>query len=44
MNIDLNFDFNDNLSVKNFYYNNTNYSCAYLVINNTDTNEMMKTN
>ncbi len=44
MNIYLSFDFNDNLSVKNSYYTNTNYSCGCLVINNTDTNEMTKTN
>lgn len=44
MNIYLSFDFNDNLSVKNSYYTNTNYSCCCLVINNTDTDEMTKTN
>lgn len=44
MNIKLSFDFRDNLSVKNSYYTNTNYSCCYFVINNTDTNEMIKTN
>ena len=44
MNIYLIFDFNDNISVKNSYYTNTNYYCCCLVINNTDTIEMMKTN
>ena len=44
MNIYLSFDFSDNLSVKNSYYTNTNYSCWCLVINNTDTDEMTKTN
>lgn len=44
MNRSLNLGFNDNLGVKFSYYTNTDYSCSYLLINNTDTNEMMKTN
>lgn len=42
MNIYLSFDFKDNLSVKDSYYTNTNYSCAYLIINNAKSNEMIK--
>lgn len=46
MNRTISFDFDKNLSVKNSYYTNTNYTYGYLIINNTDTNEMkiMKTN
>lgn len=44
MNIILSIDFNTNLCVKKSYYTNTNYSCGCPVINNTDINEMMKTN
>lgn len=44
MNRSLSFDFNDNLGVKFSYYTNTNYSCAYLIINNANSNEMIKTN
>lgn len=34
---------NNNLSVKNSYYTNTNYLCDCFVINN-NINEMIKTN
>lgn len=44
MNRTLSLIVNTNLSVINSYYTNTDYSCDCLIINNTDTNEMMKTN
>lgn len=44
MNKTLSFTFNNNLSIRNYYYTNTNYLCGYLVINYTDKNEMMKNN
>lgn len=42
MNRSLSFDFNDNLGVKISYHASTNYSCAHLIINNANSNEMIK--
>lgn len=42
MNRSLSFDFNDNLGIKNSYHASTNYSCVYIIINNSNLNEIIK--